>query len=137
MFLIDSSIWIRYLRNPEESQKNKNVKRYFLDPLQNLEIATCGIILYELSQGVKNKNQEEDLNTIKATCTFVDLYEDDFLYGGEISRKLIKKNQFLPMADIMLAVTAMKNKMILLSADKHFERIEKVEPKFLWKYIPV
>ncbi len=53
MFLIDSSVWVEYLR-PTGSQK---VKERVRGILQKEEAISCGIVIVEILSGVKNEKE--------------------------------------------------------------------------------
>ncbi len=57
MFLIDSSVWIEFLR-PKGSLK---IKAKVRDILQMEEAACCGIVLVEILRGTKNEKDFESL----------------------------------------------------------------------------
>ena len=57
MFLVDSSVWIEYLR-PKGSL---NVKERVRMILQKEEMVSCGIIVVEILRGAKNEKDFESL----------------------------------------------------------------------------
>jgi predicted nucleic acid-binding protein len=129
MYLLDTSVWIQYLRASEDAFAQKKFTKFVTSPLRDLKISSCGIVLFELIQGAKSPTHQSDVDTIRGATNFIELSEADYLKGGHVSRQLISKSQFLPMADVMLAICALKVGATLVSSDKHFQRIARIEPK--------
>jgi predicted nucleic acid-binding protein len=135
MFLFDTSVWIQYLRNKEKLSLNSEYSTLFLKPLQNLQIATCGVILFELKQGARRSEHKENISDIENTTHYIDLTKADYKRAGEISKMLLLKNKKCSMPDLLIATCAINNNLTLISSDNHFQTIAEEEPKLKWKVL--
>lgn len=129
MILLDTSVWISYLRNPNDPKKKQARERFILTPLQNLDIALCGVILFELVQGAKTPAHRLDVARIQEVAIFVDLTEEDYEAAGSLSRALLAKNKHLPMSDLLIAQCAIRHGFTLVSQDKDFQQVVIVQPR--------
>lgn len=133
MVLPDTSLWIRYLRDPQAAKKHRLVEQYLTKPLSELEVATCGVILYELIQGAQSKKHDADILAIRSACEYFEMTEMDYLKAGYLSGELIRRHQFLAMSDILIATCALTNNLIVVTHDQDFGRIKKIQPALKWK----
>lgn len=130
MTLLDTSVWISYLRNPNDPKKKDARDEFISRPLKNLDIALCGPILFELMQGAKTPQHRLDVARIQEVVTFYDLMEEDFEAAGVLSRTLLSKNKRLAMSDLLIAQCAIRHGLTVVSQDKDFQHVEMVQPKF-------
>jgi predicted nucleic acid-binding protein len=121
MFLIDSSVWIEYLR-PKGSSKVKHIVR---EILQKEEAVCCGIVIVEILRGAKNEKDFKSLSD--SLMSLPQIFIDD----GVIKRAsqwgflLDRKGKIVPTTDLLIAAAAYK-KACLLHADSDFEMISSV-----------
>jgi len=121
MFLIDSSVWVEYLR-PTGSQK---VKERVRGILQKEEAVSCGIVIVEILRGAKN---EKDFQTLKDSLVNLPQIPID---EGVIERAASwgflsdRKGKNISTTDLFIASAAYKN-ACLLHSDRDFEAIASV-----------
>jgi predicted nucleic acid-binding protein len=86
-------------------------------------VVTCGMVLFELLQGIKN-SQEETL-VLKAFQAVPQLEMTGAMWvkAGQLSSQLRKKGHTMPMSDIIIATLALEHSCTLLTVDRHFELI--------------
>ena len=120
MILTDSNIMIDYFRsrNSELAQK-----------IDRLPIAVCGVVKTEVLHGAKTDDETDDM--LKAFQTFESLFieEYDWEFIGIILQMLRKNGITVPMADAIIAYTAMKYDVPLWTRDEHFKFIKAVYPE--------
>lgn len=114
-YLLDTTAIIDYLRNKSDVP----------ELLENLCIeggllCCCPVNIVEVYSGMKDKEKtatDEFLNSLKC-------YETTREVGyiaGELKRKYSKKGITLSTADVLIAATAIKNRLILVTSNaKHF-----------------
>jgi predicted nucleic acid-binding protein len=118
MFLVDSSVWIEYLR-PKGSLDIKERVRAIL---QKEEVVSCGIIVVEILRGAKN---EKDFESLKESLMSLPQIPID---GTVIERAskwgflLDRKGKVVSTTDLIIASAAYKN-ALLLHSDRDFDTI--------------
>ncbi|HDZ23837.1 MAG TPA: PIN domain nuclease [Desulfobacteraceae bacterium] len=116
--LVDTSIWIEYF-NHRQSENGETVE----DLLRKGRVVLTGIVVTELLQGAKLKNEfDAILNSILA-LPFLDATLNTWIEAGRIFYSLRKKGVTIPTTDVVLASLAKENQCLLFSLDSHFERI--------------
>jgi predicted nucleic acid-binding protein len=121
MFLIDSSLWIEYLR-PKGSKK---IKERVKEILQKEEAVSCGVVVVEILRGAKN---EKDFRSLHESLTSLPQIPID---GAVIERAaqwgflLDRKGKSVSTTDLLIAAAAYK-KACLLHANRDFGIIASV-----------
>jgi len=118
MYLIDSSLWIEYLR-PHGSQKVKDRLR---DILRRNEACCCGVVVVEVLRGAKT---EKDWNTLSEALTSLPQLPLDGVVVEQASKwgfMLDRKGKTASTTDLLIAAAAYK-KAKLIHRDRDFEMI--------------
>lgn len=120
MILVDSNILIDYYRdrNSELAQK-----------IDSLPISLCGSVKTEVLHGAKD---DDEIDLILHSFSTFDLLvtdEYDYEYTGLLLQTLRKQGIQLPMADALIAYTAIKYDVPLWTKDKHFKYIQAIYPE--------
>ena len=116
--IVDTSVWIDYFRNGDNSDKLD----LFLD--ENLVI-TNDLILAELIPFLKIKKQ----NKIIALLHSINKAEINIKWGGIIEYQLLcLQNGFngVGIPDLIIAQNAKQNNCAIYSLDKHFELLKDI-----------
>lgn len=120
MILVDSNILIDYYRdrNSELAQQ-----------IDSLPISLCGSVKTEVLHGAKD---DDEIDLILHSISTFDLLvtdEYDYEYTGLLLQTLRKQGIQLPMADALIAYTAIKYDVPLWTKDKHFKYIQAIYPE--------
>ena len=120
MILVDSNILIDYYRdrNSELAQQ-----------IDSLPISLCGPVKTEVLHGAKD---DDEIDLILHSFSTFDLLvtdEYDYEYSGLLLQNLRKQGIQLPMADALIAYTAIKYDVPLWTKDKHFKYIQAIYPE--------
>lgn len=118
MFLIDSSVWIEFLR-PKGSPK---IKAKVRDTLQMEEAACCGIVMVEILRGVKNERDFESLYDAMASLPQIAMDDEVIERASRWGFLLDRKGKVVSTTDLMIAAAAYK-KARLLHIDDDFKLI--------------
>ncbi|HKK00671.1 MAG TPA: PIN domain-containing protein [Desulfuromonadales bacterium] len=98
--------------------------------LENLlvhgDVYTCGVVKYELVQGLRGKDEERTLLEALQAVTHKEMSETLWLDAGRLSAALRKKGVPLPFSDILIAAVALKNDLTVLTVDRHFDQIPRL-----------
>jgi predicted nucleic acid-binding protein len=121
-FLVDTSAWLFALRkdaNPEIKSR--------LDTLLREDIVLItGIIKLELLGGTRNREEFSRLKSRLDALPYVSM-EEPLLWdlACEMVFDLRRKGVTIPYTDILIASAAIKEDIILLHADAHFDQVAK------------
>lgn len=122
MILVDTSIWIDFLRG------NNSIYHHTLHNLIEKEEDVCisGIIFTEILQGIKN---DKFFSEIKRYLLEFPIYNpksiDTYIFAANIFRQCGKKGKTVrKTVDCLIAAIAIENGLILLHNDRDFDSIK-------------
>lgn len=116
--LPDTCAWIDYFKGNQTPLADSLAQSLLQD-----EVVTCGVVLYELLQGVKKPTEETlALNALQA-LPHLEMSRELWISAGKLSATLRKSGHTLPLSDIIIATLAMKHTCSVLTVDRHFAEI--------------
>ena len=116
--LPDTCAWIDFLNGRQTALANALEQM-----LIHGEAVTCGVVLFELVQGIKSQKEEAlVLNAFQAVL-HLEMTDKQWINAGRLSAKLRRKGQTLPFSDIIIATLALEHKLTILTIDRHFDSI--------------
>jgi predicted nucleic acid-binding protein len=118
MFLVDSSVWIEYLR-PKGSP---NIKERVRAILQKEEVVSCGIIVVEILRGTKNEKDFESLRDSLMSLPQIPIDSTVIERASKWGFLLDRKGRTVSTSDLIIASAAYKN-ALLLHSDRDFDTI--------------
>lgn len=92
--------------------------------LRQGRVFTCGIVKYELAQGVKGKDEEHVLFEALQAVEHLETTESLWIKAGYLSRRLRKQGITIPLSDILIAILALEHKLSVLTIDRHFSLLD-------------
>lgn len=116
--LPDTCAWIDFFRGAQTSLATS-----LEQSLVRGTVVTCGIILFELTQGVKNAKEENALTNAFQAIPFLDLSRALWIEAGRLSASLRAKGYNLPLSDVLISVLAKEHNATVLTVDKHFSLV--------------
>ena len=118
MFLIDSSVWVEYLR-PKGSMKVKDRLR---EILQKEEALSCGVVLVEILRGAKSEKDFQALHDSLISLPQIPIDDGVIERASKWGFLLDRKGKSISTTDLLIAAAAYE-KARLLHADSDFEII--------------
>jgi len=118
MFLVDSSVWIEYLRPGGAAPAKSRLKEL----LRTGNVLTCGIVQVEVLRGVKNEKDFEALSEAFFSLPEVPLDGEVLARAARWGYELDRKGKVLPTTDLIIAAAA-SGKAVLLHMDADFKII--------------
>jgi predicted nucleic acid-binding protein len=88
------------------------------------EVVTCGVVLFELLQGIKNTQEEAMVLKAFQAVPQLEMTAQLWIKAGQLSSQLRKNGHTLPMSDIIIAALALDHSCSLLTVDGHFDVIQ-------------
>lgn len=131
MMLIDSSVWIDYLKKAATS--TASFDRF--ESLREEEMVTCGIVVTEVLPFISDPHQKAFASNLLLNLTFLSPSNDRFFWESMLqAHEVLKKNGLLQMGlpDVMIMVLAKEHGVSILSLDKHFFKAAKALGIEVW-----
>ena len=126
LVLIDTSIWIEYLKSPSSKVEEK------VEGLLNSgQACVCEIILAELLQGAKSEKEIAAIEDFTSVLSVLEQRQGYWTKAGQLAYKLKKHGITIHIVDCLLAVIANENHCAIYTHDKHFKTISKHYPLLL------
>lgn len=117
----DTCAWIDYFRRPSTKLGLAVEKALSLE-----QVYTCGPIISELVQGVKSAREQSILLNAMQALPCLEMEQALWVKAGQLSASLRKQGKTLPFSDILIATLALEHNISILTADKHFKEIPKL-----------
>jgi len=121
MFLVDSSVWIEYLR-PKGSP---DVKERVRTILQKEEMVSCGIIVVEILRGARNERDFESLKESLMSLPQIPIDDTVIERASRWGFSLDRKGRVVSTTDLIIASAAYKRAR-LLHSDRDFNTIASI-----------
>ena len=122
MIVVDSSVWIEYLRAPD-SQHGRALDSL----LERKEALLTGVVIAEVVQGLRADRQRTTVADYLVRLPYSDLSKDGWLQVGELAYKMRRQGQTPGLADLAIAAVAIEGGHELYTLDADFQRIPGVK----------
>ena len=118
MIIVDTSVWVRYLRFPgsDEGRELDNL-------LQKRQVALAGVMLAEILQGARDPQDFEELGVQLASLPYVSETKNTWIQVGVLSYQMRQQGRLIPLTDLTVAALAMEHGHSLYTLDEHFQRV--------------
>jgi len=115
--LADTTVWIEFFRG-----KSKVADLIEMLLTENA-VCTCGVVMFELLQGIKSEGEKNKILSILATLPYFEMTQQLWRSAAEVSLSLKKHGVSLPLSDIFIATIAVENDLSIYTLDNHFTQI--------------
>jgi hypothetical protein len=116
--LPDTCAWIDYF-----SGRDTIIARSLAQALTNCEIVTCGVVMYELFQGIRSRKESEAIREAFSSLRYIEMSKSLWFSAAQISASLRKKGVTIPSSDIQIAAIALQHRLVILTVDQHFKQV--------------
>jgi predicted nucleic acid-binding protein len=116
--LPDTCAWIDFFRN-KPSLMGEKVEAALVQG----KVVTCGVVLFELLQGIKNPREEALVLRAFQAVPHLEMTEHLWIKAGRLSSQIRKKGHTLPLSNIIIATLVQEHACSLLTVDRHFDVI--------------
>jgi len=114
--LPDTCAWIDFFRG-----RQTPLAQALEQALVSSEVQTCGIVLFELLQGIKSPREEEQVQNALLALPQLEMSRNLWMKAGKLASLLRTNGQALPLSDIIIAAIALEHDCAVLTIDRHFE----------------
>jgi predicted nucleic acid-binding protein len=119
--LADTCVWIEFF-----NQRSKIGDALEALIIEN-EVWTCGVVLFELMQGVRSDVEKAQVLTTVSHLKYVEMSKPLWQKAGDLSSTLRNKGLTIPLSDIFIAIIAIEHNLLISTLDRHFEQIPGVK----------
>ena len=120
MILVDTNIIIDIWKNRAED---------IIQLFEKEAVCICGVIRSELMHGAYSEKNLEEISQKLNYINEINMANNERDEFGRFLYKLRTNGLSVPYADAVIAFIAIKNKLLLLTRDKHFKLIQVVDPR--------
>ena len=120
MILVDTNIIIDIWKNRAED---------IIQLFEKEAVCICGVIRSELMHGAYSEKNLEEISQKLNYITEINMANNEWDEFGRFLYKLRTNGLSVPYADAVIAFIAIKNKLLLLTRDKHFKLIQVMDPR--------
>lgn len=117
LVLVDTSVWIDFLQRP-----GSNIHEEMTRLIQGVNrVATCGLVIQELLQGVKSRRSLYLLQSRLDQLPFFPTRKSTYFLAAEIFRRLRETGLQVQTVDATIAAIAVENRVPLFTLNlRHF-----------------
>ena len=120
MVLVDSSVWIGFLRGDEA-----DVVAVSELIREHNRAVICGPVMQEVLQGIGLREERSRTAIFLSRLPFLDVQKDHFTRAADTYAALRKRGVTIPSIDVLIAVLAVAGNHAVLTRDRHFREIGK------------
>ena len=118
MVMVDSTIWIHYLRTPDTPIGQELTKL-----LDNDQVVVIGPVLAEVPQGARNENGFLQLLDRLGALPHLELTKDTWVRAAQLSFQLKVQGRLTPLIDLLIAASALEGSHQVFTLDEDFTRV--------------
>ncbi|PKL15228.1 MAG: VapC toxin family PIN domain ribonuclease [Spirochaetae bacterium HGW-Spirochaetae-5] len=123
-FIIDTSVWSEALRRKKNIvNSSETIIRKIIE--NDDEIVVLGIIFQEILTGISNEKLFKEIKDVLDDFVYLEITKNDYIYASELSNKCRSKGIIAGSVDFLIASTAIRNELQLVTFDKDFFNISK------------
>lgn len=117
MIIVDTSVWIEYLKG-----RNEEITHALRPRLQNRKVVAISAVFGELLQGVKNKREREIIQDFWKSLPHVD-ETDLFIEAGYIANEYKLHSKGVGLIDGYILSAALRHDLPIWTLDKKLDRV--------------
>jgi predicted nucleic acid-binding protein len=118
LILPDTCAWIDYFNG-----RDTVIAHSVTHALTTCEVVTCGVVIYELFQGIRSKIEYDLLQKAFGSLRYIEIDKRLWLSAAQLSASLRKMGVTIPASDIQIASLALQHHLTILTIDQHFRQV--------------
>ena len=122
MVIVDTSVWIQFLKSGTPS-----VKAEMDDLRAKGEVAIVGVVIAELLQGSRSQQELEEFSEWLTALPYLSETRDTWAMVGRLSYQLRRLGTPVPLLDIVIGALALEHDCTVYTQDEHFRQIPGVQ----------
>lgn len=115
--IADTSVWVEFFK--ARSVTGDRLETLLMED----SVWVCGIVLFELMQGVKSSGEKFRISDALSNLRYAEMSKTLWQKAGDLAASLKKEGKSLPLSDIVIAAIALEYDLAVFTTDKHFGQI--------------
>jgi len=115
--IVDTCIWIEYFKGIPKIKEELEIL------IHEHSLCLCGIVVYELFQGIKETKEKEMVQSDFEAFPYLEMNRSTWERAATLSFSLRHRGITLPSSDLILASLAIENKCMVFTKDAHFDKV--------------
>ena len=122
MVIVDSNVWIHWLRTP-----HTDIGRELVRLLDSHQVSMAGVVLAEVLQGARGEPEFDRLRTLLAALPYLETTKQTWARAGELAMQLRGQGRLIPLTDLVIAALALEGDHQVFTLDEHFQRVPELK----------
>ena len=118
MVVVDSDVWIHYLRSPDSPTGSA-----FQALLDANQVLMVGVVLAEVLQGSRNEDEYRMVLPVLDAVPYMEATKGNWATAGQLSAYLRSRGVTTPLSDLTIATLALEGDHEVFSLNGHFARV--------------
>ena len=118
MVVVDSSIWIHYLRTPKA-----NIGSALQRLIDTNRALMVGVVFAEVLQGARSEREYATLLPLLEAIPYQEMTRRTWASAGRLALQLRTEGRLIPLTDMAVAATALEGEHEVFTLDEHFNRV--------------
>lgn len=118
--LVDSSIWIEFLRNSEGGGPE------LAAAIRMGHAVICPVVWVEIWSGIKGKREQAIFDQVTELCPSLEMDHQTWQTAGSLGHAAKQAGLNCPLADILIVACAKRHGTKLMHRDKHLDALLKL-----------
>ena len=131
MILADTSVWSLALRR--DGDADSPLVARLGEALHEGEVATTGLIVQELFQGMRGPKQHDETLRIVSSVELLPPTFDDHLFAAGLRNDCRRNGVQLETVDALIAALCVRRDLVLLTADQDFHHVARLSDLDVWE----
>jgi len=131
--LLDTSIWIHYLRSDGQQKLKTAVKRALIEG----RVLSCSVVKTEILVGSRDEKSFAKLSEHLEAVPDIPIDGTVWEGAARLGYTLRKKGITIPLPDLLIAEATMQREAVLWHVDNHFEELCTIVPLRTRSFLPL
>ena len=118
MVVVDSSIWIHYLRTPKA-----NICSALQRLIDTNRALMVGVVFAAVLQGARSEREYATLLPLLEAIPYQEMTRLTWASAGRLALQLRTEGRLIPLTDMAVAATALEGEHEVFTLDEHFNRV--------------
>lgn len=118
MVVVDSSIWIHYLRTPKT-----NIASALQRLIDTNRALMVGVVFAEVLQGARSERGYATLLPRLEAIPYQEMTRRTWASAGRLALQLRTEGRLIPLTDMAVAAAALEGEHEVFTLDEHFNRV--------------
>lgn len=122
MILVDSSVWIKLLRDPSSAVFQQADRM-----MDENKACTCGVIIQEVLQGFRDFRQMEEMRVRMLLLPYLEETRETYVAAATLFRRCRQREMGVHTVDVLIMALAIQHAVPVFTFDADFTKVASLE----------